>query len=187
MRFITLLLLSSSLFGWEHSDWLKEIKNRSDQKAIAWLKEQLKQEKKNHSEEDLPLLNRDSCKNCVAIETKEIENPQLYIFMSFSIPETIWLALSKEMENYPAVFVLRGLPNKSFRVLARKIADLKEKGMEASIVIHPQLFKQYQVNRVPSFVFCDNKGTDKFSGATSIGFAQDTRKSKERMSVQQKN
>jgi len=179
MRIMILLLITTSLFGWEHSSWLEQVENRTDEEAIAWLQERLQNEKSGSQKEDFSLLLGDQCKNCFKGDIFEIGDPTLYVFMSFSVPDNIWLSLSKQMSGHPAVFVLRGLPSHSFKLLAQKIADLKEKGMEASIQIHPKLFKQYSVERVPSFVFSEKEEVDKFTGAISIGFARDARASKE--------
>lgn len=179
MRILILLMLTTSLFGWEHSSWLKEVKNRTDKEAISWLQDLLKEENKEFQKDDLTLLIEDQCKNCFKGEIQEIMEPKIYVFMSFSVPDNIWLSLSKEMADYPAVFLLRGLPNNSFKSLAQKIAVLKEKGMEAPIQIFPQLFKQYSVEKVPCFVFCDQGEIDKFRGSISIDFASDARDKKE--------
>lgn len=175
MRILILLMLSTSLFGWEHASWLKEVENRTDEDAVAWLQKLLKEDYKEFPKENLSLLTIEQCKNCFKGELQEIMEPKLYVFMSFSVPDNIWLSLSREMADYSAVFVIRGLPNNSFKSLAQKVADLKEKGMEAPIQIFPHLFKQYSVERVPCFVFCDQGEIDTFYGAVSLGFVHDAR------------
>jgi conjugal transfer pilus assembly protein TrbC len=171
-----LLFLFSTALAWENASWLNEVEKRLDEDAVAWLRKEI-----NPTGEPPPSLplQRD-CKNC--FRGKEIEEPKLLVFISFSVPENIWLSLAQEMKDYQALFVLRGLPDNSFKSFAQKMAHLKEQGMEASLQIHPQLFKDYDIKSVPSFVFVASDTIHKVSGAVSLDYALDlkgkTRKKK---------
>ena len=92
--------------------------------------------------------------------------PKLYIFMSFSVPKQVWVDLWKYVDRYPFEFVIRGLPDNSFKKLAEKIKDYG-----CAVSIHPDLFTKFGVTAVPTFVLVD-KGTIKgVSGNISLEYA----------------
>ena len=97
--------------------------------------------------------------------------PQVLVLMSFSIPDTAWISLSKELEKMGGVFVLRGLPEQSFQLLASRILKLKEQGVNAPIQIDPKSFLDYEINQVPTIVVVEEKIFDKVSGHVSLKFA----------------
>lgn len=165
--FIATLFISSAL-GWDHVQWLKEVEKRVDGEAVAWLRKQINP---SEAREAIPLP--DECNTCFKGKIVEVEDPKIYVCMSFSVPDNIWLALDKEMEANQAVFVVRGLPNHSFKVFAKKLAALKEKGMSASLLIHPLLFKEYGIDRVPAFIFKEHLIDHQLSGAVSLKYANE--------------
>lgn len=128
--------------------WFDHVKNRTDPEAIEWLREKIKMDL---SSSKLSLDASQPCKNCLLEKIQTIE-PKIYVFMSFSVPDETWLSLGKELEKNAGVFVLRGLPNNSFQELARRIAQLKKKGLNAEIQLNPLLFKEFGINAVPAFL-----------------------------------
>lgn len=168
MRLLIALFLSSTALAWEHASWLNEVEKRLDGDAVVWLRNQINPNQELQS--PLPEFSA-GCTNCHRGEILDIEEPNLFICISFSVPETIWLSLSQEMKGKRAVFVLRGLPDNSFKLFAQRIAHLKERGMEASVQIHPNLFKEHAIERVPTFIFIDSEKLYKISGATSLEYA----------------
>jgi conjugal transfer pilus assembly protein TrbC len=168
-QLLTIVFLCTKVFGWEHDVWLKQSENRTDEEAISWLRKQINPEEKR---KDLPLLASEPCTSCLKGTIIENEEPKLLVFISFTVPDNIWLSLSQEMIDEGGVFVVRGLPDNSFKSFAGKIAKLKEKGMEASVQIHPDLFKVHAIDRVPSFVFLEGKLAHKVCGAISLEYAQ---------------
>ena len=151
MRILALFFLLSTGFSHEYADWLNRVETRVDAEAVEWLRKQIN----IGNGHDLSILTQD-CKTCFKGQLLEIGEPTLLIFMSFSVPETIWLSLSQEMEHSSALFVIRGLPNNSFETFAKKIAHLKGRGMKASVQIHPTLFKEHGIEQVPAFVFSES-------------------------------
>jgi len=101
-----------------------------------------------------------------SFEVKEGE-PNIMIFVSFSIPENIWLQLSEEAKSKDAVFVLKGLPNDSFSGLAKKVLTLKKKGFSSDIQIDPTKFDKHGIEKVPAFVV---GGTKKIYGAVPLNY-----------------
>ncbi|MHB1702769.1 MAG: TrbC family F-type conjugative pilus assembly protein [bacterium] len=88
-------------------------------------------------------------------------NQYLYIFMSSSVPLSIWRAYAKDinkMKQNHIIMVLRGciggcqnfLKTNNF---VTKVLDDHGKKLIAPIVLDPYLFQYYGVKRVPEFVF----------------------------------
>lgn len=98
-------------------------------------------------------------------------NTSLYVFISFSVPDETWIMLSNELEKTDGIFVLRGLPENSFRELAVKMQDLRKKGIMATVQIDPLLFEKYGIEQVPCFVIAEEKRFDKLSGNVTLAYA----------------
>lgn len=148
-------------------------KNKIRKEDVEWLKGQLKE---NISKPvDVSFLQSDSsskCKNCFTGDLlKILEEPDFKIFISFSVPESIWCSLSKDLVKVGGTFILIGLPNNSFPELSEKILKLKQMGVEAQIQIDPVAFKKYDVSQVPTFVISDGDKYDKVSGCISTEYA----------------
>ena len=107
------------------------------------------------------------CTNCRSFEENGIDKKNAtLIFLSFSVPEKVWLALDSEDQD--KIFILRGCPNNSFKKLGTKIANLKEKGFKSTIEINPKLFQKYAIDKVPTFVIKNKQGFDKVLGNISL-------------------
>ncbi|MGK5593736.1 MAG: type-F conjugative transfer system pilin assembly protein TrbC [Parachlamydiaceae bacterium] len=96
---------------------------------------------------------------------------ELLIFLSFSAPNDVWLRVSKEIEKYGGIIVLRGLPNNSFLELSKRIQALTKLGVTAPIQINPILFDRYKVQAVPCYVVKNEIAFDKVSGNASLAYA----------------
>ena len=88
-------------------------------------------------------------------------NQYLYIFMSSSVPISIWRTYAKDinkMKQNHIIMVLRGCVGgcqsflKTNKFVAR-VLDNHGKKLIAPIVLDPYLFQYYGVERVPEFVF----------------------------------
>ena len=101
------------------------------------------------------------------------------IFASFSLGEKNLENLIKSASEYEGVVVFRGLKNGSFKETAEFISKFtKEK---EGLLIDPNLFKEYQILKVPSFVLtnpCDGGiqsnckiAFDKLTGAVTPRYA----------------
>lgn len=95
---------------------------------------------------------------------KSQAHSKIKIFMSFSVPLETWLDYSKVLEKLEGVFILRGLPENSFDVLARKLMEFRKSGINAPIQIDPEAFDQYDITAVPTLVIEDESGQDKIAG-----------------------
>jgi type-F conjugative transfer system pilin assembly protein TrbC len=89
------------------------------------------------------------------------------IFISFSMPETLIQNYIKEAKLYNGVLVLRGLIDNSLKQTVLKLKEIEgipninKDGdkLKLSIIIHPHLFKLYEIKQVPAIVISkDNRG-----------------------------
>jgi len=82
----------------------------------------------------------------------------LIIFISSSMPMSALEKLGKQAKSAGAVLVMRGLTGdldrNGWNETMQYLRPVAKTG--ASIQIHPELFKQYNVNVVPTFVFATN-------------------------------
>jgi len=104
-------------------------------------------------------------------QIKQDHQTSLYVFMSFNVPEETWLSLSEEIFRTDGTMVLRGLPNNSFKELAKRMHTLRKRGMKAQIQIDPMLFERFGINAVPTFVRNKNENFNKISGNISLAYA----------------
>lgn len=177
-KLISSLLITLHCYGDSNTSWLEEVSNRSDPEAMTWLREQIKnadlKSNENFKNDSLQFFinKEEKCHQCTKGDLSTVEESKLMVFMSFSIPDNLWVALSKEVEKAGGIFVLRGLPNNSFQELAKKILRLKQLGVNAPIQINPKVFQQYEIQEVPCFVTISEQGLyDKISGNISLDFA----------------
>lgn len=115
----------------------------------------------------------DGCKDCDSkiqnLQNSDIENGIL-VFVSFSMPKTSLVELNEQAQKYNATLVLRGIHKDSFLATKDKILEINPNGLRLDI--NPELFKQYNIERVPTFVFVKN-GTEigRLSGNVTLEFA----------------
>ena len=103
------------------------------------------------------------------IRQPEMQNGIL-VFVSFSMPKAALIELSTSAEKYGAVLVLRGIYKDSFIATKDKILEINKDGLRLNI--DPQLFKQYNVISVPTFVKVENgQEIARLAGNVSLEFA----------------
>ena len=81
-------------------------------------------------------------------------NYEIIVFVSFSMPKTSLLELSDQAGKYNAMLVLRGIYQNSFLKTKEKILEINKSGLRLNI--DPQLFKIYNVKKVPTFIWLKN-------------------------------
>lgn len=91
--------------------------------------------------------------------------------VSFSMPERVWLEISKGLEAHGGAFVLRGMPNNSFQDFLIKILEWRKKGIHAPITVDPNVFEKYQIDAIPTFILEGEKGYRKVVGNVTIDYA----------------
>ncbi len=77
----------------------------------------------------------------------------------------------RNLEKNGGVFVLWGIPEISFNALAHKVKELSDLGILAPIQVIPNLFTEFDVDSVPTFIFRDGEKYDKIVGNISLSYA----------------
>jgi conjugal transfer pilus assembly protein TrbC len=137
-----------------------------DKDTSAWLKDELKEMLLLNQKQDLPTL-MNKCTAGIA----ESPDSKLLVFVSFSMPDATLLDLANEVNQAGGIFVIRGLPENSFKALAQKMLGLLDKGLKVSIQINPTFFQKYEIEKVPTFVLLGENDYDKVSGNISLEYA----------------
>lgn len=165
-----LFLMATLLAVLPTSDWLNDIEMRVDEQAVHWLREELKKEK---GEEDAPSSQKalSQYKPCYLGNRYEEDGPIIRILMSFSVPIESWLALSRPVNGYVPVFVLRGLPESSFLKFGKKVGELRERGVTNSIEINPRMFSENGITHVPVFLMEGGGSSRLLHGNVSLEYA----------------
>ena len=165
-----LRLMAAILAFASDNSWVKEVESRIDHEAVEWLRGEIRQEKSGDD-----LLSADitsgSHKPCYLQRPIQERDQRLYILISFSVPEESWLALSREVDGYNPVFVLRGIPNNSFGEFGKAVAQLRERGFDAEIQIDPRLFSENNISAVPAFMLQEEGSVNWVHGNVSTEFA----------------
>ncbi len=145
-----------------HEDWLEELARQKVDPTLVNFAKQLKG-------------NQNCCGSVLEPEPNIAPSSQdvLYIFMSFSVPKQVWLDLYEQIGKHPFRFVVRGLPDNSFKKLAEKVKEYA-----CPVDINPDLFDKYGITAVPTFVLVSKKkGYKRVFGNVSLNHALEVLKS----------
>ena len=105
--------------------------------------------------------------------------PQLYVFVSFSMPEITLKRLLTQASQIEASLILRGLIDDDMGKTKTRIAQLLEADenghtrIQVGFAIDPTLFERFDIQQVPSFVLTDTPAprcTD--AGCEEVSFAR---------------
>lgn len=119
------------------------------------------------------LKNVNSCSDCESLPDG------IYILVSFSLPEDYLRSLINEAwqyndnkENEIKIFlVIQGFVKNSMRETAKAIYNLMNgKPDKAAIDINPDVFKEFNIQKVPYFVYKEGNSVRKLAGAVSISY-----------------
>lgn len=109
--------------------------------------------------------------------TNAIDSSLLYIFISLGMKESNIKSLVQEAAKYGGVLVIRGLKNNSMQETVSYLIKLLKDNHEG-IIIDPNLFRLYKIDKVPTFVLSRpcigdrcNPEFDKISGNITARFA----------------
>lgn len=112
---------------------------------------------------------REGCIQGADLEETPLKNKaSLLVFISFSMPESSLLTLSKELETCQGTFVIRGLPENSFETFFHRWKHLQDLGMKTPLSIDPDLFEKYHIKEVPTIILQGAKTVDKLTGNLPI-------------------
>ncbi len=169
--FLILMFFITIPLSGDDSKWIRDAAERVDPETINWVRELLSQQtdKKNKDLNYLEKLSQGKCRfNSEIVRDQDFE---LFVCLSFSVPDETWLSLSKELEKIKGTIVIQGLPQNSFKEFYKKIRLLDKKGFTANLQINPVLFEKYQVSEVPSFITIKSNGFDKVRGNITLDYA----------------
>ena len=188
----------------EYENFAKELKKEQDKRIDnVIIKEQLSDKESNNSKDINHLLNSYApnwrslntgtpLKQSKPINEKIKEKTIPLIFISFSMPEELIREYIKDAKKYSGTLVLRGLIDNSIKRTVQKLREIENISTNSenqksnlSIIIHPHLFKLYNIKQVPAIVLGeDNMGCilkyddcaksykyDKISGSITIKYA----------------
>ncbi|XVN40752.1 MAG: type-F conjugative transfer system pilin assembly protein TrbC [Rickettsia endosymbiont of Argas persicus] len=89
---------------------------------------------------------------------------QIYIFVSFSMPDSALKSYYIEAEQKGIRLVMRGLKNNSFLETKAKADEIN-----ISFDINPNLFEEYQITSVPAIIVnSEDKGVKRLTGHISL-------------------
>lgn len=170
IKYSLIFLFTFPLCASQHDEWARSVSSRIDKEALEWARKELRKKmpKRNNNNKNFPKG------TCVSGFSSIEEESEFFVFISFSVPESIWLTLSPDLKRHGGIFVVRGLPNNSFSEFAKRSLLLKNKGMDAEIRIDPDLFEKYHIEKVPTFLVTEQHIFDKLSGSVSLPFAFET-------------
>jgi len=118
--------------------------------------------------------------------------PQLYVFVSFSMPEITLKRLLTQANQIEASLILRGLIDDDMGKTKDRISQLLEADdnghtrIQGGFAIDPTLFERFDIHQVPSFVLtdtpashctdagCDEVSYARLSGDTTLEYALQT-------------
>jgi conjugal transfer pilus assembly protein TrbC len=129
-------------------------------------------------------FNEKGCKNDYRTESNKLRNCRpsgmtplnrasstlVVVFVSFSMPDASLKELGENADKYGATLVLRGLHEGSFVKTKEKILAINKNGIP--LEINPELFRRYNIYRVPTFVLLkDGKEVHRLSGNVTLEYA----------------
>lgn len=108
---------------------------------------------------------------------------QRYVFISLGMPEQGLISIISQAKQYGFIPILRGFKEGSYKKTVLALEEIIKK-TEYGIVIDPELFKEFDIEVVPTFVIvkhnncarsiCQSKKFNKLSGNVSVKFALET-------------
>ncbi len=117
-----------------------------------------------------PMANFDDDYQEGAGKSKNVKS-SILVFVSFSMPNIAINELNDQAEKYGAKLILRGLHEKFFQKTAKKILEINKDGLKLDI--NPELFKKYEIKKVPTFIFIKKgKEVSRLSGNVSLEYAK---------------
>jgi len=92
--------------------------------------------------------------------------PQVMVFLSFSVPQARLASYSSQVKEVGGVILLRGMHEGSIKKTLAKTLESTPKG-DVPWLIHPDLFRQFKIDKVPAIVIADREGLQP-EGVTAV-------------------
>lgn len=152
MLFILVFILFNSAFFSYAFDYTSDVKQ-----LIEYMK---------HIQVNTINFEPNSLFGCLGDEIKHVKEYEILVFVSFSMPDQSLIQLSQDADKYNARLIMRGVYKNSFAELKKKVLSISRRGILFDI--DPELFKQYNVQQVPTFVYV--KDGSKITGNVNLAF-----------------
>ncbi len=174
MLFALILLLSSFFI-----DTVEALEALTESEAIEKIQPYLGIAKQMHQEAFIKKQSDFSCAASSESACAKNEVPKseatLYVFVSLSMPKLALISLSVDAARLGATLVLKGLKDNSYKATAEYLQEMIHK-TGGGFLIHPELFKAYAIDKVPTFVLSKTPLNhelhfDKVSGHISVNAA----------------
>lgn len=142
---------------------------RTTQKDMDWANDISKQfksvSKKAIIDKFLSLKNMQG--RTAELELYTNQKNRLLVFVSGSMPKSLLKAYNMEASKLGASLVLKGLPNGSFKDLAKLVTDISESPAEnfGHIQIDDVAFEKFNIKSVPAIVLVKNYGENFLSSS----------------------
>ena len=133
-------------------------------------KEAHKQTVKTLKTQAVKLLKKPKGKSNTSTNIEGMGTKDVFVFVSSSIKKKHLIELSRQAKKHDGTLVLRGFINDSLLETAVFFKEIVEKS-DSGVVIDPELFKEYGILKVPSFVVAQRDVYDKLSGNVSLDYA----------------
>jgi len=89
--------------------------------------------------------------------TKIEKQPNVIIFISFSMPEQSIINFLQDAKKIHASIVIRGLIHNSFKETFIKMASIVKKAGGGGVELNPPQFKKFNIEKVPAVVVLSNQ------------------------------
>lgn len=109
-------------------------------------------------------------KNLEELVKDEVE---VYIFVSFSLPQKLLSQYVKEAKENGASLVVKGLPKRGFNAFLKQVDKYREGEEIPPFELRPDLFEEFFIEQVPAIVFRKGKVFDKITGSVSLDFVKE--------------
>ncbi len=154
----------------EVKEWLD--KNQCQMNAYLDEAEGLKKSAESQVQNFIAEASKEQSMTCSKVEARDLQEDKnksdkpILVFVSLSMPKESLKSLYKEAEQNHLALIIRGLKNNSFKETTAALYDLG-----ISVQIDPNLFEEYEIKEVPTFV--EVKGTEplKIKGNVSLSYA----------------
>jgi conjugal transfer pilus assembly protein TrbC len=95
-------------------------------------------------------------------------SPQKYVFVSFSMPESLLKSVFNEAASMEIPVILNGLVEDNMRKTMSKLFQLSQRHPELSIQIDPNAFEKYHIENVPALVIDNGTNYDVLFGNMAL-------------------
>lgn len=96
---------------------------------------------------------------CATVTYAANMRPQLYVFVSFSMPDESLTAYMKDAHQVGGALVLQGLYHNSFSATTQKVIQLLPK-KQGGLLLDPNLFRRFKIKKVPAILMTDKACLD---------------------------